>query len=152
MDKTCATMRERNMSLKDKTVYLVGEFMNTRFSLLYFNCLSFEEYLIHSQRICYPENVAETGKGWCATQEPGQQGMPVGDHSEYDSGWGFCSTHPTQDHCHEHVGAYQERDPTPKRVSVFPDSFCKKRLGENLAYEQPNVKENEYQDLRSVSV
>lgn len=106
---------------------------------------------ISKKRICYPENAAAFGKGWCVTQEPHHRKLSGVDHLGYDSGWGFCSSDPSQVHCHEDLSLYNnEKDPTSKKVSILSDSFCINRLGENLQFEQPNVKSTEYQDLRLV--
>ncbi len=92
---------------------------------------------------CYPKQLPDS-PGWCTTRPPG-----VDDNTEpgYSSGWGFCSSDPSQSKCTEAIVDFGE-DTHAMPVDILDVEYCEDKLGDNLRVEQPEVRREEYEDLR----
>ncbi len=88
---------------------------------------------------CYPR--VDKENGWCAIQTPGKEQK----EPEPNKGWGFCSNAPDQKYCNKYVEGGSNS--TAFRVEALSKEYCVTELGANLAHEQPDVPEEEYNNV-----
>ena len=88
---------------------------------------------------CYPDYSPTNTKGWCATRRPG---IFTNEIPEPNSGWGFCSTDKSQEHCNGRIREANDEGIAHK-MSILNNKHCENLLKENLKIDQPDVFENE---------
>ena len=86
------------------------------------------------QTTCFPAYSGENSKGWCTIR---RSGVDDNEQPQADSGWGFCSTDPSQEDCNGYISSI--KDSTPYEVTFFDKEHCFEQLKTNLEYEQPEA-------------
>lgn len=87
-------------------------------------------------KTCYPAYASDKSKGWCTIRNPGVF-ENENEKPQPDSGWGFCSTNPSQEDCNNgRITDFKPND-TPHKVSFFSDENCLGLLEKNLKVDQP---------------
>ena len=83
---------------------------------------------------CYPAFSKNNPKRWCTIRK---SGVFENKKSEANSGWDFCSTHPSQQECNGAITSGIE-DSMPHKVTFLDDEYCLRKLRDNLIVEQPD--------------
>ena len=87
-------------------------------------------------KTCYPAFSSENEKGWCTTRRPGvlsdKNKLP-----QASSGWGFCSTDPSQEYCNGKEITSFKLNGSPHKVTFFNSKHCLDQLEDNLKVDQP---------------
>ena len=83
---------------------------------------------------CYPAFSLGNPKGWCTIRK---SGVFENENPEANSGWGFCSTDPSQEECNGKIPP-DINDSTPHKVTFFDAEHCLRQLRNNLIVEQPD--------------
>ena len=120
--KRCTRLHISRPDLKNVTVHL---FKST------FNVYQFI-------KTCYPAFAGERSKGWCATRRPDIDENQV---PKEESGWGFCSTDPSQEDCNVEIKSDME-DSMPHVMSFLNEDYCALQLKRNIRVEQPDELDN----------
>ena len=116
--KRCTRLHNSRPDLKNVTVHL---FKSNQFV-----------------KTCYPAFADERSKGWCATRRPDivENQLP-----QDASGWGFCSTDPSQEDCNGEIKSDME-DSMPHVMSFLDEDYCALQLKRNIRVEQPDELDN----------
>ena len=116
--KRCTKLHNSRPDLKNVTVHL---FISNQFV-----------------KTCYPAFADERSNGWCATRGPDIVENQVPQDA---SGWGFCSTDPSQEDCNGKIKSDME-DSMPHVMSFLNEDYCALQLKTNIRVEQPDELDN----------
>ena len=100
--------------------------MNTTVHLFSSSSISYElnsDVDYDFQTTCFPAYSGENSKGWCTIR---RSGVDDNEQPQADSGWGFCSTDPSQEDCNGYISSV--KDSTPHEVTFFDKEHCFEQL------------------------
>ena len=130
--KECKDLHDSRPDLKNETVHLFTLLANKVRSLDLRVKRSENEY--DFLRTCYPAFSKNNSKGWCTIRKPG---IFRNEKPQTSTGWGFCSTDPSQEECNGAITSERE-DSKPHEVTFLDKEYCLRQLENNLKVEQPD--------------